>query len=55
MMEPQASMTHWMSGIRDRVAMMSSQKKKLYLKSSLTMVLMKISREKSTKETRRNE
>ena len=55
MMEPQASMIHWMSGIRDRVAMMSSQKKKLYLKSSFTMVLMKISTEKSTKDTRRNE
>lgn len=55
MMEPQASMIHWMSGIRERVAMMSSQKKKLYLKSSFTMVLMKISTEKSTKDTRRNE
>jgi hypothetical protein len=44
-----------MSGISERVAIMSSQKKKLYLKSSLTIVFMKISAEKRTKETSKKE
>lgn len=44
-----------MSGIRLRVAMMSSQKKKLYLKSGWTRELMKISVENRMKEIIRPE
>jgi hypothetical protein len=40
-----------MSGIRESVAMMSSQKKKLYLNSGYTRELIKISVEKRTKDT----
>lgn len=52
---PIASMIQTMSGMRLNVAMMSNQKKKLYLKSVCTIEFMKISIEKRTKETTRKE
>jgi len=52
---PIASMIQTISGIRLNVAMMSSQKKKLYLKPTCTMELMKISTEKRMKETTKKE
>jgi len=52
---PIASMIQTISGIRLNVAMMSNQKKKLYLKPTCTMELMKISTEKRMKETTKKE
>ena len=54
-MEPTRSAIQVMSGMRLSVAMISSQKKKLYLKSYWTRELMKISDVKRTKETMRPE
>ena len=50
-MAPNKSRIQTMSGIKLRVAMMSSQKKKLYLNSRLTRELMKISTENKMSDT----
>ena len=52
---PIRSESHVMSGIRESVAIMSSQKKKLYLKSGWTSELINISVENRMKEMIRPE